>query len=107
MDFIVNLLIDQNCTTILTIVDHFSKMCMFVTLSFTTAKHVARAFFQHVVAHHELPYHIISGKDPTFTYKSWRALMTEIKTELHFSTAFYPQSDELAEVRNCTLEQLL
>ena len=33
--------------------------------------------------------------------------MKEIKTELHFSTAFYPQSDGLAEVSNCTLEQLL
>ena len=35
------------------------------------------------------------------------ALMKEMKTELHFSTTFHPQSDGLAEVSNCTLEQLL
>ena len=33
--------------------------------------------------------------------------MKEMKTELQFSTAFQPQSDRLAEVSNCTLEQLL
>ena len=33
--------------------------------------------------------------------------MKEMKTELHFSAAFYPHSFELAEVSNHTLEQLL
>ena len=33
--------------------------------------------------------------------------MKEIRIELHFSTTFHTQSDGLAEVGNCTLEQLL
>ena len=41
MDFIVDLPIDQNCTTVLTIVDHFPKMNMFIRLSSTIAKHIA------------------------------------------------------------------
>ena len=71
MDFIFNLLIDQNCTTLFIIVDSFLKMCIFVPLSLTTAKHVAHAFFQHMVVHHGLPHHIISDQDPRFTGKFW------------------------------------
>ena len=37
MDFIVNLPIDQNYTIVLTIVDCFSKICMLIPLSSTTA----------------------------------------------------------------------
>ena len=59
VDFVVNLLIDQNSATVLTMVDYFLKMRMFVPLSSTTAEHIARAFFQHVVAYYELLYHII------------------------------------------------
>ena len=33
--------------------------------------------------------------------------MKKINIELHFSTAFHPKSDGLAEVINCILEQLL
>ena len=107
MDFVVNLPMDWNCTTVLTVVDYFLKICIFVPLSLTTAEHVARAFFQHVVAYHGLPQHIISDQDPQFTGKFWRALMKEMKTELHFGTTFYSQTDGLAEINNPTLEQLL
>ena len=107
MDFIIDLLIDKDCTTVLTMVDHFSNKCMFIPLSSTTAEYVARAFFQHMVAHHGLPYHIINDRDPRFTRNFWRLLMKEIKTELHFSTAFHPHLGGLAEVSNCLLKQLL
>ena len=63
MDSIVDLPIDQNYTTVLTIVDRFSKMCMLIPLSSTTAEHMARAFFQHVVAHYKLTHSIISDRD--------------------------------------------
>ena len=42
MDFIVNLLIDQNWTIVLKIVDHFSKIFMFIPQSSTTAEHVLK-----------------------------------------------------------------
>ena len=75
MNFIVNLPIDQNCTTVLTVVDHFLKMCMFIPLveeqaiiilSYTTTEHIAQAFYQHVVAYHRLPRHNINDQDVIF-----------------------------------------
>ena len=91
----------------LVLVECFSKICVFVPLSSTTAEHIAQAFFQHVVAYHGLPHNIISVQDPKFTGQFWRAPMKEMKIELHFSTAFPPLSDGLAEVSNHTLDQLL
>ena len=79
MDFIVNLPIDYNYTMVFTVVDHSSKIYVFVSLSSTTAEPVAQAFFQYMVAHHGLPHHIISDRDPRLTSKFWRALMKEMK----------------------------
>ena len=67
MNFVADLLIDYKCTMVLTVVEYFSKMYMLIPLSSTTAEHIARAFFQHVVAHHRLACHIISKLDPRFT----------------------------------------
>ena len=100
MYFVANLPIEQNYTRVLIIVNNFLKICMFIPLSSTASEHVAQAFFQYMVADHGLPHHIISERDPKFTGELWQALMKEIKTELHFSTAFHPQSDKLAEVGN-------
>ena len=41
IDFIVDLPIDQNCATVLTIADYFLKMSVFVSLGFTTAEQMA------------------------------------------------------------------
>ena len=38
MDFFINLQIDQNRTTVLTLVEHFLKMYIFIPLSSTSAK---------------------------------------------------------------------
>ena len=71
MDFIVDLPTDQNCVTVLTIVNYFSKIYMFIPLSSTPAEHVAQAFSQNVVAQYQLPHHTISDRDPRFTGKLW------------------------------------
>ena len=104
IDFVIDLPIDQNCTIVLTIVDSFLKMCIFVPLSSITAEHVNRGFFQNIIPRYELLSHIISDRDPKFTGKFWRELMRKMKIELQFSTAFHPQADGLAEVNNQMLE---
>ena len=91
----------------MTVVDSFSKMAIFIALEDTTAPAVARAFFSNVVAHFGLPQVIVSDRDPRFTGNFWKSLMKQFQTSLHFSTAFHPQSDGMAEVTNRTLSQLL
>ena len=75
---------------IMTVVDHFSKMCSFVPLRSTTAPAVAAAFFRNIVTHHGLPHQLISDRDPRFTSEFWTCLMHILKTKVEYSTAFHP-----------------
>ena len=54
-----------------------------------------------------MPKAIISDRDARFTGKLWRELLSLYECELLFSTAFHPQTDEMAKVTNRTLKQLL
>ena len=88
---------------IMTVVDHFSKMCSFVLLRLTTAPAVAATFFRNVVARHGLPRQLISDQDPCFTSEFWTCLMSTLKTKVVYSTGFHPQMDGMAKVSNRTL----
>ena len=88
----------------MTVVDRFSKMAVFVPLRSTGATEVAAKFFSCVVSVYGLPRSITSDRDPRFTGKFWRELMKQLHTNLHFSTAYHPQTDGMAEVTNRTLE---
>ena len=107
IDLITNLPVYEGCSIVLTLVDRFSKMCSFIPLNSTTATSIASAFFKEVVAHHGLPRQIVIDSHPQFTNEFWHCLMSTLKTNPQFSTAFHPQLDGMAEVSNKTLGQLL
>lgn len=90
MDFVVELPEDEGHSTIMTVVDRFSKMSIFIPLKDTDAVSVADAFFHKVVSHFGLPMVIISDRDTRFTGLFWRTLMKLMGTNLQFSTAFHP-----------------
>ena len=90
MDFVVELPECEGATTIMTIVDSFSKMALFVPLVKTDAWSVAGEFFVHLVAQYGIPKVLVSDRDPRFTGHFWKSLMQQFKTELHFTTAFHP-----------------
>ena len=50
MDFVVDLPCCEGSTTIMTVVDSFSKMAVFIPLEKTDAVSGARKFFSYVVA---------------------------------------------------------
>jgi hypothetical protein len=76
MDFIEALPRVHGKTTILSVVDRFSKYCHFIPLAHPyTAESVAQAFFTDTVRLHGIPQSIISDRDSLFTSSFWSELM--------------------------------
>nr|KYP55632.1 Transposon Ty3-I Gag-Pol polyprotein [Cajanus cajan] len=108
LDFIIGLPPYQGHTTILVVVDRFSKGAHFGMLprSFTAAK-VADLFTHMVCKLHGLPRSLISDRDPIFLSQFWRELFRLSGTKLRMSTAYHPQTDGQTEVTNKILQQYL
>ena len=67
MDFLINLPENGGSTSILVVIDQFSKMIHLIPLLFSTeATDIAAAFFESIVHLHGLPSTIISNRDPYF-----------------------------------------
>jgi hypothetical protein len=68
---------------------------------------VATLFLDHIFKLHGLPKVIVSDRDRIFTSKLWQELFSALKVDLHFSTAYHPESDGQTERVNQCLEQYL
>ena len=99
IDFPINLLENGVSTSILVVVDQFSKIVHLIPLlSSTKAMDVAGAFFDSVVHLHGLTATIISDRDPRFLSTFWHTLMEKhMGTTLKFNLAFHPKSDGQSE----------
>ncbi|CAI7863423.1 unnamed protein product [Closterium sp. NIES-54] len=93
---------------ILVIIDKFSKMGHFIP-THTTARteETAQLFLKHIISQHRIPTTLISDRDPKFTSKFWKELMSLMGTRLAMSSAYHPQSDGQTERLNQIVEQLL
>jgi len=108
MDFVTHLPSFNGFTTILVIVDRFSKGVHLGALpSHYTAFKVANLFLNIVCKLHGFPRSIISDRDPIFVSSFWRELFRLSGTTLCMSTAYHPQTDGQIEVMNRTIEQYL
>ena len=68
VDFLTDLPPSQGNTTILVIVDRFSKSCRLIPLpGLPTALQTAEALFTHVFRHYGVPEDIVSDRGPQFT----------------------------------------
>ena len=107
-DFITKLLLAQGYDSILVVVDWFTKMVHFVSMTEkTTAEGLARLFRDNMWRLHGLPKSIISDRGPQFAAGLMRKLneILEIKTKL--LTVFHLQTDGQTERMNQELEQYL
>ncbi|GJP85289.1 hypothetical protein CLOP_g15402 [Closterium sp. NIES-67] len=93
---------------ILVIIDKFSKMGHFIP-TYTTActEETAQLFVRYIISQHGIPTTLISDRDPKFTSKFWKELMSLLGTKLAMSSAYHPQTDGQTERLNQIVEQLL
>ncbi|GJP33858.1 hypothetical protein CLOM_g12728 [Closterium sp. NIES-68] len=93
---------------ILVVIDKFSKMGHFIP-THTTARteETAQVFVQYIISQHGIPTTLISDRDPKFTSKFWKELMSLLGTKLAMSSAYHPQTDGQTERLNQIVEQLL
>ncbi|GJP71568.1 hypothetical protein CLOP_g2389 [Closterium sp. NIES-67] len=93
---------------ILVVIDKFSKMGHFIP-THTTARteETAQLFVRYIISQHGIPTTLISNRDPKFTSKFWKELMTLLGTKLAMSSAYHLWTDGQTEHLNQIVEQLL
>ncbi|GJP58286.1 hypothetical protein CLOP_g22992 [Closterium sp. NIES-67] len=93
---------------ILVVIDKFSKMGHFIpTHTRARTEEIAQLFVRYIISQHGIPTTLISDRDPKFTSKFWKELMSLLGTKLAMSSANHPQTDGQTERLNQIVEQLL
>ena len=108
LDFVTGLPMSQGNTTILTMVDRFSKMVHFAPLpKLPSAAETADLLVSHVVRLHGIPVDIVSDRGPQFTSRVWQAFCRGIGATVSLSSGYHPQTNGQAEQANQALEATL
>jgi hypothetical protein len=98
VDFVTDLPPSQGNTTILVVMDRFSKSCRLLPLpGLPTALQTAEALFNHVSWHYGVPEDIVSDRGPQFTSRVWRAFMERLGFSVSLTSGFHPESDGQVE----------
>jgi hypothetical protein len=108
LDFIKGLPKSKHATTMLVIIDKFSKYAHFLPLAHPyTAASVAQLFMDNVYKLHGMPQCIISDRYSVFTSTLWKELFKLADTTLNMSSNYHPQTDGQTERLNQSLESYL
>ncbi|KAK2917253.1 hypothetical protein Q8A73_003999 [Channa argus] len=108
LDFVTGLPPSHGNTTILTIIDRFSKAVHFVPLpKLPTATETAELLTQHVLRLHGIPRDIVSDCGPQFVSQVWKAFCKALGATVSLSSGFHPQSNGQTERANQSLETAL
>ncbi|KAA3461787.1 reverse transcriptase [Gossypium australe] len=109
MDFVSRLpLSSKKKDAIWVIVDRLTKLAYFVLVrtDYSLDK-LAELYINENMRLHGVPLSIVSVRDPRFTSLFWKKLQEALGTKLHFSTAFYQQTDGQSEQIIQILEDML
>ncbi len=99
IDFITDLPNSIGNTTILTIVDRFSKACRLIPLpKLPTSFETAELLCNHVFRFYGLPEDIVSDRGPQFTSRVWSAFFRNVNISL--TSRYHPQSNGQTERLN-------
>ena len=108
IDFVTGLPISRGMSTILTIVDRFSKSCHLVPLrKLPTAFQTAQLLIKHVFRLHGIPQEILSDRGPQFISQVWKAFCSALNCKSSLTSGYHPQSNGQTERMNQQLESSL
>jgi hypothetical protein len=109
MDFIVGLPRTQSgYDSIWVIVDRLTKVAHFMYVKTTySGPQLTELYMSRIVCLHGVPKKIVSDRGTQFTSKFWERLHETLDTQLHFSSAYHPQTDGQTERVNQVLEEML
>ncbi|KAK7887001.1 hypothetical protein WMY93_026622 [Mugilogobius chulae] len=108
VDFVTGLPPSGGNTTILTVVDRFSKSVHFIALpKLPSALETADLLVLHVFRLHGIPLDIVSDRGPQFTSQVWRAFCRAVGASASLSSGYHPQTNGQTERANQDLEAAL
>jgi hypothetical protein len=109
MDFIVGLPRTQSgYDSILVIIDRLTKVAHFIPVKTTySGPQLAELYMSRIVCLHGMPKKIVSDRGTQFTSNFWERLHETLDTQLHFSSAYHPQTDGQTKRVNQILEDML
>lgn len=96
VEFITDLPTSDGNTSILVIIDHFSKSCHLHPLKcLPTAIETVELLFNHVFRYFRIPEDIVSDRGPQFKSRVWKAFFTLLGVTVSLSSVYHPQSNGL------------
>jgi len=108
VDFIVALPTSQNCTCLMVVADHLTKMVHLVPCSdVPTAELTAKLLLFNVFRYHGFPRIIVSDHGSQFSSEFWTSLCYALNTKPRLATAHHQQSNGQIERTNSVIEQYL
>ncbi len=101
IDFVTDLPHSDGFTTILVIIDRFSKSCRLIPLKkLPTAMETALALFHQVFRVYGLPEDIVSDRGTQFTSQVWRAFCKHLDINVSLTSSYHPQANGQVERLN-------
>ncbi|MBW0499720.1 hypothetical protein O181_039435 [Austropuccinia psidii MF-1] len=98
----------ENFNACLIIVDRFSKSVRYLPChKEDTAMDTSLLFRNNIISTFGVPKIIRSDRDPKFTSEFWTNLYEMLGTKLGFHTAYYPQTEGLAERMIQTMQEII
>ncbi|KAL0153009.1 hypothetical protein M9458_051679, partial [Cirrhinus mrigala] len=108
IDFVTDLPPSNGYTTILSVVDRFSKACRFIPLpKLPSALETAEVLCNWVFWLYGLPEDIISDRGPQFTSRLWATFFRLLGVNVSLTSGYHPQADGQIERLNQELTRFL
>ena len=105
MDFVTGLPVSKGNTTVLTVVDRFSKMTHFIALpKLPSAKETAQIMMQNIFRIHGFPKDIVSDRGPQFISRFWKEFCRLIGATASLTSGYHPEANGQTERLNQQLE---